>query len=59
MTDLEAAKEAIARAGRTSEKIKRQSGVVDRVVGSLSQQLETNGFSARFARLYGMEDPPQ
>lgn len=57
MTDLKDALEAIDRAGRTAEKIERQGSTVDRVVGSLSSQLEANGFSVRLARLYGLEDP--
>lgn len=57
MSSLEAARAAIERAGQTSEQIESKAGVVDRVVRSLSDQLETNGFSVRLARLYGLEDP--
>lgn len=57
MTGLEEAREALKRAQADHGKAERQGVAVHGLMGSLSSQLEENGFSVRIARLYNLEDP--
>lgn len=51
------AEAALARSREARAQAERQGTGVDRVVRSLSSQLEMNGFSVRIARLFDLEDP--
>jgi hypothetical protein len=57
MTELEQARAALERSREAKARADQRTTVVGQVVGSLTDQLEANGFSGRWARWFGLEDP--